>query len=177
MIIAIDGEKRTFSYRCSCCGKLCEGGPSFASDEPVQAFAVPEEEKAKRVRLNSDLCVLDDEHYFIRATLDVPIIGSDDTFLWGVWVSQSKENFDRYVKTFDEDQSGDGSFGWLTVTMRGYTKKGEAMVILPTNVHWGAERPEVRIHDDQDHPLAVDQREGISWDRAVELAVLLCERK
>lgn len=86
MVIAIDGEKRTFSYKCDCCGIVHEGAPSFANDEPFQAFAVPEKEKASRVKLNSDLCVLDDEHYYIRATLEVPINETDDGFLWGVWV-------------------------------------------------------------------------------------------
>lgn len=177
MIIAIDDEKRTFSYKCICCGEICEGGPSFAYNEPCHTSAIPDEEKEKRVRLNSDLCVLDEEQFFIRATLEVPIKDTRDSFLWGVWVSQSKESFDRYIETFNEDQTGDGSFGWLTVSMPGYTKEGAKFVDLPTNVHWGTERPEIQIHDDQDHPLALDQREGISWDRAVELAVLLCERK
>lgn len=116
---------------------------------------------------------MDNETFFIRATLEIPINGSDDRFLWGVWVSQSKESFDRYVETYEQDQTGDGSFGWLSVTMPGYKSEGTDDTNLPTNVVWGNERPQLKIHDDQDHPLAVDQRDGISWERAVELVVLL----
>lgn len=84
-------------------------------------------------------------------------------------------SFERYKRTFGQDQTGDGSFGWLTVTMKGYTKADQDFVDLPVDVFWGSARPEIRIKADVNHPLAVDQREGISWDRAVELAILLCK--
>ncbi|WP_428651518.1 DUF2199 domain-containing protein [Roseibium sp.] len=173
MPIAIDGHKKTFSFKCSCCGKVHEGGPSFAYNEPWHTYSIPEKERARRVRLDSDLCILDDEFFFIRVTLEVPIKETNDSFLWGLWVSQSKESFDRYAETFDEDQTGDSSFGWLAVTLPGYVGESGEIVSLPTNVAWGKERPRIEIHNDQDHPLAVDQREGISWDRAVELALRL----
>ncbi|MES0812404.1 DUF2199 domain-containing protein [Roseibium sp. SCPC15] len=173
MTIAIDGQKKSFSFKCACCGEIHEGGPSFAFNEPSFICDISEEERAERVFLNSDLCVVDNETYFIRTTLEIPINGSDDSFLWGVWVSQSKESFDRYVETYEQDQTGDRSFGWLAVSMPGYSSKDTDHASLATDVVWGNERPELKIHDDQDHPLAVDQREGISWERAVELAVLL----
>ncbi|MEM9635660.1 MAG: DUF2199 domain-containing protein [Pseudomonadota bacterium] len=169
----MDGQKKSFSFKCACCGEIHEGGPSFAYDEPAYIRGLTDEERAERVFLNSDLCVVDNETFFIRATLEIPINGSDDRFLWGVWVSQSKESFDRYVETYEQDQTGDGSFGWLSVTMPGYKSEGTDDTNLPTNVVWGNERPQLKIHDDQDHPLAVDQRDGISWERAVELVVLL----
>ncbi|MCX2724736.1 DUF2199 domain-containing protein [Roseibium salinum] len=173
MAIAIDGRKKTFAFKCSCCGEIHEGGPSFAYSEPPHTFGIPENERARRVWLDSDLCVLDEEFFFIRAILEVPIRETEDSFLWGVWVSQSKESFERYVDSFGGDQTGHQSFGWLAVSLPGYVKPGEPLVSLPTAVIWGEERPHIRIHDEQDHPLAVDQREGISWDRAVELALLL----
>jgi hypothetical protein len=172
MPLAVDGSKKTFRYKCACCGQIHEGGPSFAYDQPVFAAGVPAEERAKRVWLGSDLCVVDEEFHFIRTTLEIPIIGTDDGFLWGVWVSQSKDSFERYIETFDQDQTGMNSFGWLAVNLPGYHTHGEDLVSLPTDVVWGPERPQLRIHDDQNHPLAIDQRQGISWDRAVELAVL-----
>ncbi|ASP35219.1 DUF2199 domain-containing protein [Labrenzia sp. VG12] len=171
MPIAIDGHRKTFSYTCTCCGIVQEGGPSFAPQEPPHIAGLPKEERAKRVKIDSDLCVVDGETYFIRATLEIPIRDCADGFLWGVWVSQSKANFFRYVETFAQDQTGDGSFGWLLVALPGYHKRGETMVNLPVDVFWGTQRPQIRIHDDQIHPLAVDQRDGISWDRATEIAL------
>ena len=173
MVVAIDPEKRKFSFKCACCGEIHEGGPSFSADEPPLLSQIPEEEREDRIRINSDLCVIDDEEFWIRATLSVPISGTDDDFLWGVWVTQSKESFDRYMETYESDQSGDGSFGWLVVSMPGYAAADGPLVSLPVDVFWGPERPEVRIHDDQEHPLAFDQREGISWERAVELVTLV----
>ncbi|WP_417678031.1 DUF2199 domain-containing protein [Roseibium sp.] len=173
MIVAIDPEKRKFLFKCACCGEIHEGGPSFSTDKPPAFFGIPEDERNDRIKINSGLCVIDGEEFWIRATLSVPILGTDDTFLWGVWVTQSKESFDRYVETYETDQSGDGSFGWLMVSLPGYTRDDQPMISLPVDVFWGPERPEVRIHDDQDHPLAIDQREGISWERAVELVTFV----
>jgi hypothetical protein len=44
---------------------------------------------------------------FVRACLEIPIHGVSEPFLWGVWVSLSQKNFDRYVTTYDHpDRSG-----------------------------------------------------------------------
>jgi hypothetical protein len=49
----------------------------------------------KRGELTSDRCVIDDEYFFIRGLVEVPVIDSDGPFAWGVWVSLSKANFQR----------------------------------------------------------------------------------
>ncbi|SHM88137.1 DUF2199 domain-containing protein [Roseibium suaedae] len=173
MIIAIDPNKRKFSFKCACCGNIHEGGPSFSYDKPFEYFGVPDEDRESCIRINSDLCVINESVFLIRTTLAIPILETDDDFLWGVWVSQSKESFDRYVDTYETDQSGDVSFGWLNVRMPGYTANDAEPVYLAVDVHWGPDRPELVFHQHENHQLAIDQREGISWDKAVELATLL----
>lgn len=172
---AMTGNRKLFEFRCRQCGELHVGSPSFSYDQPLEAMLVPEEERPSRLRLGSDLCVVDDKAFYIRAMLEIPIHGAEEPFCWGVWVSQSKESFDRYVETYDRDQSGDGSFGWLVVTMPGYGERDEAgnWPVLACDVRWGkpGKRPQVVPHACE-HVLYLDFADGISWERAMELATL-----
>ena len=89
------------SYTCSCCGQTHEGLPDLAFDRPSHAHDVPEEEQAERVRLDDDLCVVDETYYFIRGLIKIPIRGQVETLGIGAWVSQKPENFWAYVEHFD----------------------------------------------------------------------------
>ena len=174
-------RKRRFEYRCACCGKVHRGSPSVGYIKLGAFFSVPEEEREARVQLTNDLCEIappaDEPErgtaYFIRTTLDIPIHGVDEPFCWGVWVSQLEEAFRRYVETYHGDQSGMGSFGWLNATMPGYEEHDADGFVrsVPCDVLWDqkGERPKVEVQE-CDHPLFADQRDGITWERAAELA-------
>jgi hypothetical protein len=173
--------RKTFKFRCPDCGEMHRGSPSIAYDRPLHHDHVPEAERAERVELTSDTCLIrppvaetdTEAMYFIRGVLEVPIADVDEPFTWGLWVSQSQSSFERYRATFGHDQSGDGSFGWLTVSMRPYLRHpaAEPLEYLACNVPWQPKgrRPLIEIKP-CDHPLYLDQRDGISWDRAIEIA-------
>lgn len=166
--------EKTFEFRCNCCGEIHRGSPSFAYAKPAAYFSVPENERETSIRIDSDTCVIEDEEYYIRAVLEIPIVGVDEPFMWGVWVSQSRESFERYMATYDDDQSEDGSFGWLAVAMPGYdlTEPGEPFEQIACDVRWSVPgaRPTLAPHE-IDHPIYHDFINGISWDRAIELAL------
>lgn len=173
------GDRKTFEFRCADCGEIHRGSPSFAYAKPVCWFIVPEDQRAERLQLDTDTCVLDGDEFYIRTILEIPILDAEEPFTWGVWVSQSEESFRRYVDTYDEDQSGDGSFGWLPVTMPGYDRTADrpdadGFECLGCDVTWRSpgQRPTLTLHEN-DHPLYHDQVNGISWDRAIELARLM----
>ncbi|WP_337660526.1 DUF2199 domain-containing protein [Anderseniella sp. Alg231-50] len=175
--------RKTFRYRCHECGKWHSGSPSFSYKYPAYYFDVPEDERARLAEVTDDLCQIEpapDEVdgatiYCIRVILEIPVIGLDEPFTWGVWVTQSQESFERYVETYDQDQSADGSFGWLAVNMPFYKDTGseEFLTSLECDVPWGppGKRPTVQLWE-CDHQLAVDQRNGISWDKAAAIANL-----
>lgn len=170
---SLSGNQKVFEFRCACCGEIHRGSPSFGYEKPMLYFSLPEDQRAERIRLTSDTCVVDDDTFFIRGLIEIPIHDVEEPFSWGVWVSQSRESFDRYVETYDDDQSGNVSFGWLEVTMPGYSDGELGWATLACDVHWQAEgdRPHIVPHA-CDHPLYRDVTEGISWDRAIELARL-----
>ena len=165
------------TFTCACCGKEITGLPDLAFDAPLHYHGLAEVERARRARLDSDLCVIDDEDHFIRAVCPIPIIGADQYFAWGVWASLSAENFERYEATFDDgDQSELGAmFGWLSNRVPGYPDTLNLRTsVVPRD---GNDRPLLWIsemHDD--HPLYSEQREGISRERLGEIyASQVCE--
>ncbi len=165
--------ERAFEFRCASCGEVHRGSPFFAYDRPYDYFAVPAEERNERVVIDDDTCVIDNDLFLIRTILEIPIEGAEEPFTWGVWVSQSRASFARYIATFSENQSGDSSFGWLRVTMPGYANDGGELAALACDVRWGdsGQRPTVLLHE-SDHALYRDQVNGITWNRAISLARL-----
>jgi hypothetical protein len=180
-LFGLGQEPRTFEFQCGECGAIHRGSPSFGFDRPSLYDDVPEPERAARIMLTRDTCFIapapDEEggqtHYFLRGLLEVPIAGATEPFLWGVWVTQSEASFMEYLETFEDDQSGTGSFGWLAVAWAPYkrTKPGQYLENLRCNALWQKQgkRPLIELQE-CDHPLYRDQRDGISWHRAIEIA-------
>lgn len=154
-------------FRCTTCEEDHDGLPELAFDAPATYYGVPEAERGARAFLNSDLCVVDDEHYFVRAVLLLPIRGTDEDYGYGVWASLSKPHFDRYLALFDGDPPpGEGPwFAWLGNSVPGYPETHA----LKTRLHLrqGGDRPCLEL-EPTDHPLAVHQREGIELAELVE---------
>jgi hypothetical protein len=150
-----------FRFECASCGAVHEGIPSFGWDFPAQVLAIPEAERACRIVLSDDACVIDDEWFFIRGCLEIPVRGFREPVNYGVWLSLSRESFKDYSSTFDEvtRRSGAKYFGWLCTAIPGYPDTQ----LLKTVVHVRAwpTRPLVEL-EPTDHPLALEQRGGVS---------------
>jgi len=165
-----------YAWTCACCGKQFDTLPlDWAFDAPGYWNDIPEAERAARGRLSSDFCVAD-EHFFIRGCLQIPIIGSDDKLVWGVWVSQSAASFERAQQLFDRDPDPDEEprFGRLSNEIRVYQP---STLNLKANVHFQPHnsRPLIEL-EPTDHPLAIEQRNGITLERAQEIAAAAMPR-
>ncbi|MFD5064291.1 DUF2199 domain-containing protein [Streptomyces sp. NPDC058394] len=126
--------------------------------------------RAENCLLSSDQCVVGGQHYFVKGLIAISVIGSDDVFSWGVWVSLSRENFSRAADLRDRPgrEAEKPYFGWLTTDLTAYST---TTLNLKTHVHTRpvGERPYVEL-EPTDHPLAVEQRTGITLDRVREIA-------
>jgi hypothetical protein len=120
--------------------------------------------------LSSDQCVIRGQHFFIRGLIEIPVIGSEDVFSWGVWVSLSKDNFARALELWNTEgrEAERPYFGWLSTELSLYS---ESTTDLKTNAHTRpvGNRPFIEL-EPTDHPLAVEQRNGITHDRVREIA-------
>ncbi len=156
-------------YRCGSCARIHEGLPDIVFDAPHYYYSVPESERAERCYLTSDLCIIDNQDYFVRCLLEIPIVGMEERFGWGIWCSLSEANFRTYQATYnDPDQSRIGPFfGWFSSRLPSY----DDTLLLKCSVvpQDGGSRPHVFL-EPSEHPLSREQRHGMSIERAIGLA-------
>jgi hypothetical protein len=159
----------SLQFHCATCGELHAGTPAFHFAAPTQASAIPVEERRVRVELSEDDCIIDGEHFFLKGLLEIPIQGAGQPFTWGVWVSVSEKSYLRFAELFEDPlrETGEWFFGWLCSSIPGYPDTH----LLKTNLHVREFpiRPFVEL-EPTDDPIAIDQRNGISRDRAVHMA-------
>lgn len=142
--------------------------PSFGSERPLSYYEVPESERETRCDCGTDACVIDGKWFFVRGCIEIPVKDEEEPFVWGVWVSLSKENFEKWLKFFQEkSRSHIGPFfGWLNAWLKPYPNT----MNLKTKVHLRDDgiRPYIEL-EPTNHPLAIEQREGITKERVAEL--------
>lgn len=168
------GTGESDSFRCSRCRQVHLGLPlSYNTPAPVYVLDLTETERRERVRLSEDLCEFRDEqgwHYFINGLIQIPLLdGPEPYFSWGVWVSLSDTNYERTLQQWQQPgrESEPPSFGWLSTAL----PYDPSTINLKTNVHMQpvGERPLIEL-EPTNHPLAVEQRDGITRERVREIA-------
>lgn len=156
-------------YVCGRCGQRHEGLP-FSYGAPAPAYWRDELAADDRSVLDDEVCVIQAEHFFVRARLIIPVLDADTEFDWTVWVSLSRRNFVRMLElwTTPGREQEPPYFGWLSTELPVYP---EATLNLKTQVHTDAVgvRPHVEL-EATDHPLAVEQRTGITVARVQQIA-------
>ncbi len=159
-------------FLCSSCGQE-HGGLPFTYGTVAPAYWSESLEGGSGNVLGDEQCVIADEHFFLRARLILPVLDSENEFEWGVWVSLSKSNFARATELWasPERVAEPPYFGWLSTELPTYEP---TTLNLKTKVHSQpvGVRPTVEL-EPTDHPLAVEQRTGISLARVQDIAELL----
>lgn len=119
--------------------------------------------------LTPDLCVIRNEDFFVRGIVEIPVLDQDEPFAWGVWVSLSRKNFERMGDLWlSPDRVQEPPyFGWFCNVIPGFP----TTLHLKTSVHTRevGVRPYIEL-EPTDHPLAVEQRNGITMARVREIA-------
>ena len=159
-------------FYCHSCGEYHDiADISFGYDLPDPCYFLSEEERAQHCECSPDLCSLDmdgEKDYFIRGCIEIPVIGEENPFVWGIWTSLSERNFNRTVELLEVEgrESEPPYFGWLMTRLPIYPDT----TALKTMVHTRrvGERPYVEL-EPTDHPLAVEQRSGVTKARMQEI--------
>jgi hypothetical protein len=109
--------------------------------------------------------------YFVRASLDIPIHGSSLRFTWGVWGSLSEKSSTKMTELMKKEgrEHEPPYFSWLCTAL--------PRDLYPDTLHLKShvfEQPvgqrRLLVLEQTDHPLSVEQHEGISLDRARQMA-------
>ena len=155
-------------YKCRTCDEWHEGVAHLSANAPLYYYSVPEAERAARCDLTSDICIVDEEFFFVRGNIEIPVEGLQQTFAWGVWASLSKTNFQEYLSNYDDPSRGllGPYFGWLSAALPSYPDT-ENLKTLVHPLEPGL-RPLIEL-EPTDHPLSVEQRCGIDQGRLAEI--------
>ena len=164
-----------FRFKCTSCDQWHEGMPTYAAEAPLYFYSVPIEQRASRCTLTSDTCVMDKKHFFVRGCLEIPVEGEREPFIWGVWVSLREDRFGEFTACFDAPKRSHIGpfFGWLSAELPLYPSTEN----LKTRLHLrdNGVRPSIEL-EPTNHPLAIEQRNGISVNRVAEIYAYLEHR-
>jgi len=158
---------------CPCCGKQYNTlSFAYALDEPDHWRAIPEAERSERGVIGTDSCVIDRQEFFIRGRVVIPVIGKKSPFIWGCWASVSEQNFARFGKLWDVKlrEHEPPIPGQLASDIPLYpgTLSLNCNIVMKN----AGKRPSFELGL-TDHPLANEQRNGITLDRVKEFAAVI----
>lgn len=157
---------------CTCCGKSFATLTSIAFPAPGiwqgDPTPLPNSEFliANGDILTEDFCRCQG-HLFVRAILELPMIGLDQSFLIGVWGTLSEENFAQFQDTFDQGTQGklELMFSWMSNPVPANGKVPVACVLRGLD---GRMRPRLFLTDET-HPFYPLQIDGIDQQDLIEI--------
>lgn len=154
------------SFKCSECGQIHDLSQlALVYRAPRHVARLSKElsnnEFIKRIKLNDDLCSIDEELYFIRGVLEVPIKKLNTTFEWGLWARVEYEDFNHYLALWDADidECEPPLKGWLSGSPPEYPEADDTE--LAVHMRSDGLRPLFKIVS-PDQQLGIDQRTGIT---------------
>lgn len=140
---------------------LCFGG-----EFPDYYFSVPPNERDQRIKITESLCVVDNEHFFHKGRITIPIIDHTENLVFNVWTSISEENFKKRNDLWEDPNrvNEDPYFGWLQTIVPTY---GDTINIKTMTYEQGVGLiPAIKVIE-ENHPLAIDQQNGINFKTAI----------
>lgn len=172
-------ELASLRWKCGTCEEW-HSGPcldfSYASpaywttenDQANQIDAFESIDEMPRTFLDEDICIVDGEYYFIRGLIHLPIIGTTETFRWGVWGSLSRENFQKLVAMNDNPKRVelDPMFSWLSTKIDDYPDT--LSLKMYAHIQPPPKRPVFEL-EYTDHPLSQEHHHGIAPERVKEI--------
>ena len=169
------GAELHTGFDCSVCGQHHAVLPlSYSVTVPLAALAVPRAEWERRVVLSQDLCVIDERFHYVRGRFAVPVHGLEEPFIWGVWAWLRPQDFYRTNQRWNDPARVDER-PYAALLNSELPIYGDTMN-LPVEVQTMpvGRRPHF-FPTDTAHPIAVEQRDGMSMSRVVQIAKrMLC---
>jgi len=142
---------------------------------PDEIAAMDSELRARIVKDDDDLAVIDGKRFFVRALLPIPVNGRADPYNIGLWVEVAQEVFTKVLDLWTEDdQVHEPPFN---------AKLANSIPTVPETLNLEVlmqltgpkTRPDVFVADGG-HPLGRQQRDGVSVHRISEYSAVFAPR-
>ena len=163
-------------FVCTVCGERHEVLPlKYSIKAPQAVLAVPPDQIEDRVVITADQCVIDGQQFYLRGRILIPVRGLEAPFVWGVWAEISPKSFLRANEVWQlQGREQELQFmGWLNNDLFLF---GDTLNLqLDIHTQPVGERPLFTISD-PNHPLAIQQRDGITIDTVQDIAEMILHR-
>jgi len=152
-----------FRYKCANCDEWHTDIPALVFPHPAAYYAISKWQRLIRVWSTPETCVIDNRSFFVRGNLNISVDGLVERLAFGVWVKLTQKDFMTFQSLLETP--GRENHAPLTTTLanmpKGYPKENLAanLNFLPLPA-----RPHIKL-EPVDHPLAVEQRNGIDVER------------
>jgi hypothetical protein len=171
-------DLQDFRWKCySCeewhtgpCLDFCYDAPAYWGDgvERTSQSRPLNVEELPNSFLDEDLCIVDGEYHFVRGLIQLPIIGTAETFRWGVWGSLSKKNFVKLLSQFDDPKRVElePMFSWLSNEIDEY--EDTLSLKMYAHIREPGEVPLFEL-EQTDHQLSREYHHGITPTRVKDI--------
>jgi hypothetical protein len=159
------------AFTCSVCGQHHdERLLDIRLGLPGDIHALDPDERQRRAWLADDFAVLDDERFFVRGLLELPIPELHDRFAYGTWCEVEMPDFQELMRRWHSDEQ----FAPVRCVLANELDPYFDTTGLRATLHATSpdKLPTVQL-DESPHELALDQRAGITADRSDELAAVV----
>jgi len=160
------------SWICKTCGEQHDNIPlSFAPNFPDNYANLSPEQRETRTLFSPDQCIIDEKEFYIRGCLEIPIQGSNEIFMWGLWASLFQEDYDEIDACWHEEgrESKHGPFKGRLANSLSVYPLSTANLKLTVKLRPVGQRPLFFV-DEAEHALAIAQKTGMTNEEAYDLS-------
>jgi len=164
-----DQDIKEMGFQCSSCGEFHKDIPmAYGTKVPFDYGEIPEAEVESRCSLTQDGCIIDGSQFYIRGQLNIPVSGAEE-FRWNVWVSISKNDFERAEEVWkDENRILEKPYpGKVATQLECYPETLGLSVMVHTQKV--GTTPIIEVQESR-HPLFLEQENGIDMERVISFA-------
>ena len=161
------------TFTCTVCGET--------HDELAQGFGVAAPLAYERLswlerrgcKLGDETCVLRGDRYFVRGLVEIPVKRRKTPFVWNVWSSVGPDDFRTMLEHWiSPARVADPPYAGVLANDLSSVYPSTLNLKLGIRSRPVGQRPLLEL-EAVDHPLAVEQRDGITVDRVREINSIL----
>ncbi|HEY9789073.1 MAG TPA: DUF2199 domain-containing protein [Candidatus Obscuribacterales bacterium] len=162
----------SLTFECDVCNERHEIPLNLGFSIPDYVNKLLPWEREEKCKSSADWCIVEDRFFYLRGCLEVPIQGTDKIFSWGVWTTVSEDDFDATMDLWNDQARVDEPdyIGSLANSLPLYSETRNLPLAVRTRAI--GDRPALNLQESS-HPLCTEQREGMTMERAIELAKLV----
>jgi len=137
----------------------------FGLPQPI--FELDEDQRAERCDIDTDMCALDRNRFFLRGLLPIPVRGRKIPYRIGLWAEVDEPTFGRIYRLWNDPSQASEPLLPAILANDVPLVPSTMGVEIDIRLTGMTTRPDFFLRDAQ-HPLAIEQHWGVDTHRALE---------